>query len=148
MKHLHLYLGLLALFFLAGCAAQTGPTPEEAALRVSDGTTEKIYSVADLEALPVSEASFGEFTYVGVPLSTLLEDAGFDPDTASAVKAVAADGFSANYEPALFNKADTLVSYARADGPLVEDEGPFRMVLPDQEGKLNVRMLAEIRVIP
>jgi hypothetical protein len=64
------------------------------------------------------------------------------------VKATAVDGFSANYEPALFNKEDTLVAYARADGPLAEDEGPFRMVLPDQEGKLNPRQLVEIRAIP
>jgi len=85
---------------------------------------------------------------VGVPLTVLLQDAGIDPAALKIVKAVAVDGFSANYESALFAREDTLVAYARADGPLGDDEGSFRMVLPDQEGKLNPRELVEIIAIP
>ena len=66
----------------------------------------------------------------------------------SDVKAVAADGFSANYDASLFQKADSLVSYAQADGPLSADDGTFRIVMPGQEGKLNVRQLVEIQIIP
>jgi DMSO/TMAO reductase YedYZ molybdopterin-dependent catalytic subunit len=115
---------------------------------VTDGTNEQSYSVDDLKALGAEEAAFQEVTYTGVPLRLLLEDAGFDPASVSAVKATAADGFSANYDPELVNRPDTLVAYARADGPLAEEDGTFRMVLPDQEGKLNPRDLVELRVYP
>ena len=70
------------------------------------------------------------------------------PTALTAVKAVASDGFTANYESALYAREDTLVAYARVDGPLGEDEGTFRMVLPDQEGKMNPRQLVEIIAIP
>ena len=71
-----------------------------------------------------------------------------DPETIKVVKAVAVDGFSANYDSELVNKSDTVVAYDRAEGPLAEGEAPFRMVLPGQEGKLNVRQMIEIQVIP
>jgi len=53
-----------------------------------------------------------------------------------------------HYDPSLFLADDTLVAYARADGPLADDEGTFRMVVPDQGGKLNTRMLVEVDAIP
>jgi hypothetical protein len=61
---------------------------------------------------------------------------------------VASDGFTANYESALFSREDTLVAYATVDGPLGEEDGAFRMVLPNQEGKMNPRDLVEIIAIP
>jgi DMSO/TMAO reductase YedYZ molybdopterin-dependent catalytic subunit len=117
-------------------------------LKVSDGNVEKTYTAGDLKALGESKADFKGVTYVGIPMTVLLQDAGIDPTAVTIVKAVAADGFTANYESALFSRDDTLVAYARADGPLGEDEGTFRMVLPDQEGKMNPRMLVEIIAIP
>jgi hypothetical protein len=81
-------------------------------------------------------------------LTALLEDAGIDPTALTAVKAVASDGFTANYESALYSREDTLVAYATLDGPLGEEDGTFRMVLPDQQGKLNPRQLIEIIAIP
>jgi hypothetical protein len=33
------------------------------------------------------------------------------------------------------------------DGPLSAEDGLFRMVLPDQEGKLNVRLLTRLQVV-
>lgn len=140
----------MAFVLLSGACAQPAATPAltEPSLKVSDGQTEKIYTAEDLKKLGEQQAVFRDVNYLGVSLGVLLKDAGFDPQTLKAVKATAVDGFSVNYEPALFNKEDTLVAYARADGPLAEDEAPFRMVLPDQEGKLNPRQLVEIVAIP
>jgi hypothetical protein len=81
-------------------------------------------------------------------LTALLQDAGCDPQAAKGVKAIASDGFTVNYGPDLFLLPNTLVAYAQVDGPLSADDGTFRMVLPDQEGKLNVRMLATLQVVP
>ncbi len=146
MKRILFVLLVLALS-LSACAskpaASTGAT-----LKVTDGTTSKTYTVDDLKALGNAQASDKGITYIGVPLKVLLQDAGFDPSTLSAVKAVASDGFTANYDPLQFTADDTLVAYAQAAGPLSSDEGTFRMVLPDQGGKVNPRMLVEIDAIP
>jgi len=115
---------------------------------VTDGTSEKNFSVSDLEKMPVTESTFNEVTYIGVKLSTLLEEAGFSPGDLSAVKASASDGYSVNYDPPLFTREDVIVAYATVDGDLTEDDGTFRMVLPGEEGKLNVRFLVELKVIP
>ena len=64
--------------------------------------------------------------YVGVPLTVLLTDAGFDPQALKAVKAVAADGFTVNYGPELFLLDDTLLAYGSTDGPLTAEDGTFR----------------------
>ena len=81
-------------------------------------------------------------------MTVLLKNADIDPTALTAVKAVAVDGFTANYDASLYAREDTLVAYARVDGPLADDAGPFRMVLPDQEGKMNPRQLVEIVAIP
>ncbi len=71
-----------------------------------------------------------------------------DPGAVKAFKAVAADGYAVNYDPAQFLKENVLVAYALADGsPMSAEDGDFRMVLPDEEGKLNVRMLTELQII-
>lgn len=146
MKRLVLFVMTLALILVA-CA----PKEKAAAsnlLKVSDGTTSKTYTVEALKALGAIQAPFKGVTYVGVPLTVLLQDAGIDPTTLTAVKAVASDGFTVNYEPALFSREDTLVVYESVDGPLGEEDGTFRMVLPNEEGKLNPRQLVEIIAIP
>ena len=74
----------------------------------------------------------------------LFPDQGFEDFS----KAVAVDGYSVNYDPAQVLKDNVLVAYAQVDGnPLSADDGNFRMVLPDEEGKLNVRMLTELHII-
>jgi hypothetical protein len=150
VRRAFLFIFVLVLLATACAGATAEPVSSQAndALLVIGNTPEKRYTVEDLKSLDAAQASFRDVIYVGVPLSTLLRDAGFDPQTVKAVKAVAVDGFSANYDPGLANKADTLVAYARVDSSLADDEGTFRMVLPDQEGKLNVRQLVEIQVIP
>jgi DMSO/TMAO reductase YedYZ molybdopterin-dependent catalytic subunit len=139
-------LVLLAVLLLVACGGEAD-APAGDLLTVTDGEQAVTYSVSDIEALPATEAAFREVTYVGVRLTTLLEDAGFDPTAIRAVKATASDGFSANYEAALFALPDTIVATATSEGALTEEDGTFRMVLPDQEGKLNVRQLVELTVI-
>jgi hypothetical protein len=142
------------LFFLAALLGlliscnQAAPPVSGDSLKVTDGSSEQSYTVADMQALGAEQAALNDVTYIGVPLSLLVQEAGFDPATLAAVKATASDGFSAHYEPDLANRPDTLVAYARVNGPLAEDEGTFRMVLPDQGGKLNPRDLVEIKVYP
>jgi DMSO/TMAO reductase YedYZ molybdopterin-dependent catalytic subunit len=143
---------LIAMMFIVGLLTSCGTKPAGSTstpvLTVTNGTTAKTYTAETLQALGSDQASFKGVTYLGVPLAKLLLDAGFDPQAIKAVKATGLDGFSANYGPDLFLLPDSLVVYARADGRLGEDELPFRMVLPNAEGKLNVRQLAEIKVIP
>jgi DMSO/TMAO reductase YedYZ molybdopterin-dependent catalytic subunit len=149
MKRFLFVLVLLSLV-LAACGSGAGDVPADMpqTLRVTDGSKEASYTVADLEKLAASEATFNEVTYKGVVLSALLADAGFDAGALKAVKATAADGYSVNYDPALFQRPDVLVAYATAGGPLAAEDGTFRLVLPGEEGKLNVRMLSELKVVP
>jgi hypothetical protein len=146
MKRFLIVTFVLALA-LTACASQP-QEPVGSILKISDGKVEKTYTANDLKALDASQADFKGVTYVGVQLTALLEDAGIDTTALTAIKAVASDGFTANYESALYSREDTLVAYATVDGPLGEEDGSFRMVLPDQEGKLNPRQLVEIIAIP
>ena len=153
MKKIVAVLLILAVL-LVGCASGDAETAVNESLIVG----EKTYSVADLEALPVTEAVFNEVTYKGVTVTALVEDAGYTLADLRAVKAVASDGYAVNYDLPQIDKADVIVAYALADGPLrprrrrgprplTVDDGTFRMVLPEEEGKLNVRMLAEVQVV-
>ena len=146
MKRFLLFVMVIALA-LAACAPKA-QEPAASVLKVSDGTVTKTYTADDLKTLGAVQATFQGVTYVGVPLTVLLKDAGIDPTNLTAVKAVAMDGFTANYDSSLFSREDTIVAYARIDGPLGEDEAPFRMVLPDEGGKMNPRQLVEIVAIP
>lgn len=138
---------LLFILILAIAACTPDTTVDEAAANANELTIgDKTYTVADLEALPASEATFNQITYRGVAITALLEDAGYSIDNLSSLKAVAADGYSANYAPAQIDKADVIVAYALTDGPMTEEDGIFRMVLPDEEGNVNVRMLVELEV--
>lgn len=146
MKRFLLVIFILALA-LTACASQTQESVDPV-LKVSDGNVEKTYTADDLKSLGESQADFKGVTYVGVSLTVLLADAGIDATALTAVKAVASDGFTANYESALYSREDTLVAYATVDGPLSEEDGFFRMVLPNEEGKLNPRQLVEIIAVP
>lgn len=146
MKRFLLVIFILALA-LTACASQTQESVDPV-LKVSDGNVEKTYTADDLKSLGESQADFKGVTYVGVSLTVLLADAGIDATALTAVKAVASDGFTANYESALYNREDTLVAYTTVDGPLSEEDGFFRMVLPNEEGKLNPRQLVEIIAVP
>jgi hypothetical protein len=146
-----LFTLIVAMLVLAACAPaakQGADAPVEAALVVTVGGTQKSFSVKDLQALPAGEATFKDVAYKGVTVSALLEALSVDPGSIKALKAVADDGYSVNYDPAQFLKDNVLVAYQLADGsPLTADDGSFRMVLPDEEGKLNVRMLVALQII-
>jgi hypothetical protein len=153
MKRFTIVMLVLFVALLTACASSASLVGEKPAsdkipsLLVSGGDTSKTYTRADLESLAASQAAFKDVTYVGISVSVLLQDAGFTLDEVKAVKAVASDGYSINYDPAQVLAADVIVAYARADGELTEEDGSFRMVLPGAEGKLNVRMLTELQVI-
>ena len=146
MKNLLLFV-MVCMLVLAGCAPKVDE-PAAAVLKVSNGAIEKTYTANDLKALGAVQASFKGVTYIGVTLTVLLKDAGFDPATLTAVKAVAKDGFTVNYDSGLYSREDTIVAYARVDGLLSEAEAPFSMVLPNEAGKLNPRQLTDIMAIP
>lgn len=147
MKRTMITLLLLALF-LAACASNSKPAAQDegGSLLVS-GATQKTYTRSDLEALPSTQAAFKDVQYKGVAVSALLKDAGYDPQSVKAVKAVASDGFAVNYDPSQFLRDDFLVAYARVDGDLTSDDGAFRIVMPGAEGKLNLRIMVELQVI-
>ena len=142
-----LLLVVLLLVVVACGGGQQAPASGDQFI-VTDGTLEKTYTSTDLKALPASEAEFNGVAYRGVVLSVLLEDAGFDPNVLAEVKPVASDGYSMKYGPEIFLLEDSLLAYERVNGPLASDEVPFRMVLPTQEGKMNVRQVIKIEVKP
>jgi hypothetical protein len=154
MKHFVVFMVCLSLALLSACTTGSRtPTLEGGAettapiLLVSGGEISKSFTRADLEALTVTEATFRDMPYKGVTVTALIQAAGFDPAQVKAVKAVAVDGFTVNYDPNQVLVEGVIVAYARTDGDLAAEDGDFRMVLPGAEGKLNPRMLAELQII-
>jgi len=133
---------------LTACTGGSEPATADISLTLGDGSFQKQYTINDLKVLPQAQTIFDGITYVGVSPAVLLTDAGIDAQSLKALKAIASDGYSVNYEPALFLREDVILAYAKADGPLDGDDGAFRMVLPGEEGKLNVRMIVEIQAVP
>ena len=144
MKKLVMQLILIVLVTVAcGSGGRAGQAETAEGLKVG----EKTYTQADLAALPAAQATFKDVVYTGIPVTALMEDAGYATSDLKAVKAVAADGYTVNYDLSQIEKPNVIVSYAQADGPLTEEDGQFRMVLPDEEGKMNVRMLVELQAV-
>lgn len=135
---------LLSLALVVACGANAPADDVTTALVVVAGDTETHYTAEQLAALEQATVDAEGSTYVGVPLAALLQDAGIDPAQAATVSAIASDGFSATYEGELVLDEQTIVAYATEGGDLAGDDGAFRMVLPDQPGRMNVRMLARI----
>jgi hypothetical protein len=153
MKRFGITLLVLFALFVTACAssgtpfAQSAGSGTAASLLVSSGEASKSYTRADLEAFGSTEATFKDVAYKGVTVSALVQDAGVDPTQVKAIKAVATDGYTVNYDPSQIFADDIIVAYARTDADLTEDDGAFRLVLPNAEGKLNLRMLAELQII-
>ncbi|MGM0385760.1 MAG: molybdopterin-dependent oxidoreductase [Actinomycetota bacterium] len=149
MKRLLTLFSVLLLALVSACGSDSGSDSSDAgttALVVSGGDVSESYGPADLEALGTTDSEFNGAAYVGVPVADLVADAGFDPAAVKSVKAVASDGFTVNYDPGQVFTDGVIVAYALPDGDMSAADGTFRMVLPDQEGKLNVRMLVELQV--
>ncbi len=149
MKNLRFLSLILVIGLLAACASSDSDTASQPVngLLVSGGDIQKTYTRADLEALPPVQANFNGVDYLGVSAASLLQDAGFDLQQVKAVKAIASDGFTVNYDPSQFMADGFSVAYATVGGELTADDGSFRIVFPGAEGKLNPRMLKEIQVI-
>lgn len=153
MKRITFLVLILSMLLLTACASPSAPEAQPGSgasaptLVVSVGETSKAYTRTDLEALSTIQSSFKDVAYVGVTLTTLLQDAGVDPAQIKAIKAVASDGYTVNYDPGQLLADDIILAYARADGDLAEEDGSFRLVLPGAEGKLNARMLVELQII-
>lgn len=145
MKHKIIFVLMVSLL-LTACRSAPVPGEDVPTLTVTDGVASKIYTTADLKELGQVQVEDKGVTYVGVPIFILLSNTGYDPATVLYVQAIASDGFTAEYDQILAQKSDTLLAYALLDGPLGDDEGPFRMVLPGQAGKLNPRMVVELLV--
>ncbi len=150
MKKLVIIL-ILAMLVLSACApsSQKNPSSDAAgALQVTVGDARKSFSAADLGALPTTQSSFKDVAYKGVTLAELAKALGVKPEEIKAIKAIAIDGYSVNYDTAQLLKDNVIIAFARADGsPLAAEDGNFRLVLPDAEGKLNLRMMAELQII-
>lgn len=141
MKRSLLFVVLISIFIM-GCNQDSAES-----FLVTDGlTVDKTFTARALRDLGEQQVEHEGVTYIGATLFDVLVNAGIDPLTVTAVEAITANSTNAEYTSQLLLSPETLVAYERADGPLAEDEGPFRMVLPGQEEELNVRQLIEIRV--
>jgi len=153
MKKLVITL-IFTLVVLSACAPAAKPAPAAGAadsasgLLVTVGAVKKSFSAADLQALPSTQASFKDVAYKGVTMAELLKALGVKPEEVKAIKGVATDGYSVNYDLSQILKDNVIVAFAKADGSaMAAEDGTFRLVLPDAEGKLNLRMLAELQII-
>lgn len=157
----------LSVMFLAGiAAAQTGTKAGPSTITIGgDVTTPLTLSVADLEKMPqttlrvVNPHSHQPEAYQGVPLDTLLQQAGVPHGEAirgkwmtAYVLATAADGYRAVYSLAELDSAfldsDVLVADQMNGAPLGASEGPLKLVAPhDKRPARWVRMLKSITVV-
>jgi hypothetical protein len=141
-------LTLLIFLALVLAACSNGATSTDQVLTLKHGDQSTTYQLEQLKALPETDSTFNDVNYRGVALAALLQSAGIDPASLTSVKAVASDGFSAEYDPSLFMRPDVILAYSQVDGTLSAEDGAYRMVLPGQEGKMNVRQVVEIQALP
>lgn len=134
MKKLRFIASLLIFMAILTACAPTGATV------LTVGGQE--YTQSELEALGTQSVDYtnndGEVTtYSGVPLSTLLEDAGAS-DSGANITFTASD----NYEA----EASVDEVMACADCIVAFDDGSLRVVMPDFSSKLQVKDLVSITV--
>lgn len=149
MKHIIFSITITMMALLTTACGQDAPVASSSIsdLTLTDGDNQQTLSLETLEEMPQTTATINDVDYIGVTLPVLLSESGVSTDNITAIKAIASDGFSANYDRALFIREDVILAYAQSDGPLTDDDGTFRMVLPGEEGRLNVRMVVEIQVV-
>ena len=134
MKKIRLIASLLiVLAILTACAPV-----EETVLTVGG----QEYTQSELEALGTQSVDYtnkdGEVTtYTGVPLSTLLEDAGVAGSGAN-ITFTAADNYSAEASMDEVMACSTCI--------IAFDDGSLRVVMPDFSSKLQVKDLVNITV--
>jgi hypothetical protein len=144
MKKMMFLFAVLCLSLGACAVAEDLQQVEELSLVI--GSEEISFTSADLAGMTEARSEFGGSVYIGVPLLELVKFSGVDPAQVDTVKAIAVDGYSVSYGLEIFTRADVLVAYAGAEGSMSPEDGIFRMVLPGEEGKLNLRMLSTLEV--
>src|SRR5216684_4264533 len=143
MKRRWVLSALLALVFSSGVLQCQQLTVQ------ADSGKQVVLSRTDLEALPhvrvtTSEHSSGPVNFEGVTLKSVLERAGVTfgesmkgKRLANCLLVEAADGYRVvialpELDPA-FTEKQTLLAFLRDGKPLGEEEGPYRIVIPDEK---------------
>ena len=134
---------------------------EPGEISVSGGGTEKVYTMAEIKALPYVEvekeivsSSFDndEGVFRGVPLRVLLEDAGQDLSDAVQVVIRSEDGFvSVCPAEEVISSDSALLVYAKNGEGLggLDDggSGPFRVLMTDDEfGNRSAKYVCALEV--
>jgi len=149
LKRVAVLLGLSAMLVggLVGCGGAPGggePASGEIPLKITGNVDnemawieEEVRSMDTVEAQ--RESNEGEMsTHTGVPIKTLLEEAGV-PDGAAAVTSVAGDEYTAEADLAEVMACDDCIVSFR-------NQGGFSIVMPGYSGKLQVKGVVEIQV--
>ena len=137
---------MASALLLAACGgkvaeAQPAAVVSDAAL-VFSGSADAAWTVADLQALPVTAAEYtnkdGETTsYSGVSFADLFTSAGVE--SYSSVSLLAADDYAAELDQATLDACkDCIVA--------IQDDGSLKAVLPGMSSAVQVRDLVEVIV--
>jgi hypothetical protein len=152
---------LLAFVLIAPSAAGQASSPGARLEVRGDSGTMRIFSSADLAALPHEQVTASEHehtsTFAGIPLDTILRRAGVPIDSVRGARAAmyvlveARDGYRALYSLAELASdlggGGVLLVDARDGAPLAEREGPLRLVNPgDQRPTRWVRQVTTLVV--
>jgi ABC-type glycerol-3-phosphate transport system substrate-binding protein len=150
MKKLSLWVAvaMLVVSVVSACGGSGGGevagVPADAALKITGAVTNEVgWSEDALRAMNTVSAEYtnkdGETnTFAGVPVNTLLEQAGV-ASSATALVFVADDGFESEVAlDEVQNCADCIVA--------PRDEGGFSMVMPGFSSRAQVKGVVEIKV--
>lgn len=164
-------IALLTLLTACTAASRTADAQQQTNAGPSEFTvggavkTPLTISVADLQKMPrttihvTNPHNHQDETYDGVPLASLLQQAGVPqgeqirgPWMAAYILAEAADGYRVVFSlaelDAAFLDSDVLVADTMNGAPLGPGEGPFRLVAPHEKRPARwVRMLKSITVV-
>ncbi len=150
-------LALLAALLLSGSVdpgllapAQSGiaevASEAEWALTVTIAGTEFKFALEEIKALPAGEVEFHGHIYRGVPLRTLLTQAGVDIGKLESVEAIAADGYRLEYERRLVKRFDFILAYELDGEPLPQDMGHLRIIFPGGRSAQMMKMAERLIV--
>lgn len=160
----------LAALLLVLAASMLAGSPQRCA-----GQATSVFTLEELKGMPsfsghytflkqLPPYTFYEADYTGVPLSYLLQEKLSLQPGAGGVVVRARDGYTANLSMAQVNNTfpgglKTIIAYAEGGSALAEDEGPLRLIVPqqnqgnhDQGGDPNTplcaRMVYAVEVTP
>jgi DMSO/TMAO reductase YedYZ molybdopterin-dependent catalytic subunit len=166
---------VMAAVVLAAVVVAATPLalPRYSSCRADPGS--RIFSMGEVTAMPAFAGhytflksqepfTYYEEDYKGVPLSYLVEERMSLSSAASGIKVIARDGYEVSLSLAEMRKVypgglETIIAYENDGAPLVGDEGPLRLIVPqsvpgnkDQGGEPNTplcaRMIYAVEVQP